>query len=373
MQFTVSSQDFYDKLRLAKHAASGTYANLQVTENVLVEAEENEIIIKATDMEVSLQTRKSVQMAPEMGLDESVVEAKKCVFPLEKVSKTLKNLPDVPVEVTFDTDHQIHLETDQGSYELKGFPAEDFPDLPTLSSEDWMEAKGLEKALDKVDFAVSDDALRPAMMGVYLDADENTVIATDGHQLSMVDFEVSLHESMILMGDGADLMKRVMDDSSVLAILKDRSHAALRNGETTVISRLIDESYPDYQGVIPNENDKKLLVDREEVKAAIERVGIYTSNRSERIKLAISPNQLEVQGEDVERGDEAKEAIRCDFDGEGMEIGFNPAYLSKLLSTIETEEVEISLDEPNTAGLIRPVGENGHTGLLMPVMLESYA
>lgn len=372
MQFTVSSDQLHDALKTAKRGSARS-ATMPILEDVLIREKEDRVTLRGTDLEAHVKTSLPVQMEPTMGLDESVAEATEATLPVDRLTSTLKELPDMPVEVTIDTEGKVTLETDQGSYEMQGHQAEDFPDLPEMDPEEEMDAAPLEGALEKVAFCMSEDALRPAMEGVFLDAEGNAVVATDGHRLSRVQMEVPLNESVIISRAGVSLMQRVIGEGTTLAIGEDRAWVVLRGERTSVYSRLIDETYPNYESVIPDNNDKTLRVNREEMVGATKRTGIYSSSMTNQIRLTLHPDRLTLDAEDVERSSEAEEKVFCEFNGEEeMEIGFNAEYLETVLSKTVAEEVKMKLSSPNRAGLVRPVGDEDHLMLLMPVMINGH-
>jgi DNA polymerase-3 subunit beta len=185
--------------------------------------------------------------------------------------------------------------------------------------------------------------------------------------------EVPLNESVIISRAGVSLMQRVIGEGTTLAIGEDRAWVVLRGERTSVYSRLIDETYPNYESVIPDNNDKTLRVTREEMVGATKRTGIYSSSMTNQIRLTLHPDRLTLDAEDVERSSEAEEKVFCEFDGEEeMEIGFNAEYLETVLSKTVAEEVKMKLSSPNRAGLVRPVGDEDHLMLLMPVMINGH-
>ena len=370
MKLTVSSQELHDALRLVKRSAAGS-TTMPVLENVLVEKQKNSVLLKTTDLETSMVERLPVRMETKMGLSDSIADTDTAVLPLKKIANTVENMGDIPVEIVVDDEQDIRLETEKGTYEMKGDNPDDFPDFPKIDTGNRMSTAGLKAALNKVGFAVSNDALRPAMQGVFMDAEQDVVVATDGHRLSKVEFEVPLSDSVILMEEGVSIMTRVMDDESTLFVGEDKDYALLKNGNTKVFSRLVEESYPDYEAVIPKENDLEMVVDRDMLSSSVERTSIYTDGEmSEAVQLNIESDQVQVIGQDIERSAQGEETIPCEFNGdEPMTIAFNGGYLKELLKVFDAEEVKFSLDSPNNAGIVEPIGEEGHTALLMPVIV----
>jgi DNA polymerase-3 subunit beta len=373
MKFTVSSEKLYDAMKPLKRVLPSN-ATMPMLENVLIRKEENEglLVMRATDLEAHVVSTVSVQFDSGLGLDDSVSEVETAAIPAGRILSTLKAMPGLPVEIIIDDDYKVRLETDQGEYEMMGMDGQDFPDLPSVDPDQKIDAAPIQEELPKVDFCVSTDALRPAMMGAYLDSQEEVLVATDGHRLSKVPCPElgQLEEPVIISGDGIDLMQRVVDGEATLSIGEDGAWAIVEGEQSAVYTRLIDETFPNYDSVIPSDNEKELVVDREELKAVTKRTGIYASSQSHSVRFLIEKDQLTVDAKDVERSSEAEESIACDFDGEeAMEIGFNSNYLEEMLGNTNSDEVVFELGGSNTAGIINPPDEDLKM-LLMPVMVN---
>jgi DNA polymerase-3 subunit beta len=266
---------------------------------------------------------------------------------------------------------------------MVGHDGEDYPELPELDGEHEITTEGnlLKRSIDKTAFAVSKDALRPAMMGVYfqLSGDTSNVVATDGHRLvklTLPELGPSQDIDFIVPEKATKLAGRIVDADEMCTITVDEGHVGFDFGNARVIARLIDETYPNYQAVIPDENDKRLTIRREDMLNAVKRVGLYSSSMTNQIRLAIESDQVTISAEDVERSSEAEEVVRCDFDSDDMEIGFNSEYLTEVLSNVSCEEVVFQLSSPNRAGIVVPQEQDEDEEILMlimPVMLNTYA
>ena len=300
----------------------------------------------------------------------------------KRLLDTLRALPDLPIALSADDEFNVQLRTDQGVYKMVGHDGADFPALPELSGNLSIEAEGalLRRAITKTSFAVSRDALRPAMMGVYfqIEQDEGRAVATDGHRL------VKLTSSNLTSDEAADfivpekamsLVARIAGDDTC-SILVDEGYVGFHFAGSRVLARLIDESYPNYEAVIPTENNRHMTVNRDSMLAAVKRVGLYSSNMTNQIRLSIEKDRVEVSAEDIERASAARETVRCDYDDEDMVIGFNSIYLNEVLDHIDAEEVVFAFSSPNRAGVVTPLEQREAEDMLMlimPVMLNTYA
>jgi DNA polymerase-3 subunit beta len=147
-------------------------------------------------------------------------------------------------------------------------------------------------------------------------------------------------------------------------------------GATRVIGRMIDEQYPNYEAVIPMENERRLTVSRDALFAAVRRVALYSSSMTHQIRLALKPDELTISAEDIERASEAKERVLCEYDAEPMEIGFNSDYLAQVLQNVDADDVVFEFSSPNRAGVVTPAEQAEGEEILMlimPVMLNTYA
>jgi DNA polymerase-3 subunit beta len=266
---------------------------------------------------------------------------------------------------------------------MVGHDGADYPELPEIDGKHEITTEGnlLRRAIDKTSFAVSKDALRPAMMGVYFQVgtDETKAVATDGHRLvKLVLPTLNAEEEVnfIVPEKATKLAGRVVEDDEICTMAVDEGHVSFEFGNSRVLARLIDETYPNYQAVIPQENEKRLTINREDMLNAVKRVGLYSSSMTNQIRLQITGDAVTISAEDVERSSEAEEVVKCDYDSDDMEIGFNSEYLTEVLSNVRSEEVVFQLSSPNRAGIVVPVDQEEDEEILMlimPVMLKSYA
>ncbi len=374
MQFSVNSAE----LQRALSRVSGVVPNkstLPILENVLFSLSGDELELMATDLEVSI-----VQTVRVDGGGDG-----KLAVPARRLSDTLRALPDVPLTFESDGSNRITLATDKGTYKMQGESGEDFPKVPEVDSSGTLTLDGetLKRMVSRTLFAVSTDELRPAMMGVKFELrpEECRSVATDGHRLVRI-----INRSIQTASDGRNfivpskalnlLMRGATDDTEVaLGTTHVRfSFGGESGGKTTLISRLIHETYPNYESVIPLENDRLLRVNRAMLLAAIRRVGLYSSSTTHQIKLAIRQDEVVVSAEDLDMGGEARESVLGEYNAEAMEIGFNAKYVEDVLTHIDAEEIVFGFSSPTRAAIISPAdGVEGEEVLMlvMPVRLNS--
>lgn len=377
MKFTASSADLLEALNTVKGAVPSK-STMPILECILFERDGDTLRLSATDLEISI-----VQTVPVQFVTNGTPESTPIAVPAQRLIDTLRALPDLPIEFSADSDFEIQMETDQGHYKMVGHDGADYPELPELEGQHEINVEGglLGRAIDKTAFAVSKDALRPAMMGVYFQVgeDEARVVATDGHRLVKLDLpELQANTSVdfIVPEKATKLAGRIVEDDETCTVQVGEGHVSFELENSRVLARLIDETYPNYEAVIPGENERNLVVNREDMLNAVKRVGLYSSSMTNQIRLDITADTVTISAEDVERSSEAEEVIHCDYDSEDMEIGFNAEYLTEVLSNVESDEVVFELSSPNRAGIVLPreqAEDEDILMLIMPVMLNTYA
>lgn len=371
MKFSISSGALMSGLS-AVIGAVPSKATLPILETVLFESEDNKLKLCATDLEVSIIEY----------VDAEVSEPGTIAIPARRLLETLRQLPDIPVSFEVDERSQISFKTDKGKYKLVGEKGDEFPEIPALEDGLTLSAntEALKNALRKTGFAVSNDDLRPAMMGVYfqLGSEESKIVATDGHRLVRLvrrDIVASEARDFIVPEKSLHLTLKTLDgDETEITVSED--HVRFQSGNTVLVSRLINEQYPNYESVIPRENDKELKVSREQMLATVKRVSVFASSTTKQMRLSLKPNLIEISAEDIDMSSEARESITCEYENEEMEIGFNAKYLADVLNNIDDPEVTFEFSTPNRAGIVRPSVQDDDEDMLMlvmPVMLNSYA
>lgn len=371
MKFNISSSDLVKALSAVSGAVPNK-ATLPILETILFECEDGKIRLTATDLEISIIEYMNADIE-----DEGSV-----AIPARRLIETLRQLPNIPVSFDVDEKFNVKFRTDKGTYKLVGEDPDEFPEVPNLDEGQTLETtkEVILKAINKTLFAVSNDDLRPAMMGVYFDIgpNESKFVATDGHRLVRYikqDLTSDKEISFIVPEKALTLVQKALHhEECVLTITDD--HARFKSGNTIVITRLINEQYPNYESVIPRDNDKKLAINKEQILATVKRVSIFSSSTTRQIRLQMHPDKLTIRAEDIDMSSEAKETISCEYSADEMEIGFNAKYLADVLGNVDGDEVFFEFSTPNRAGIVKPSEEDDDEQMLMlvmPVMLNTYA
>lgn len=374
MKFIVSSSALLKQLS-GINGVITTNPVVPILENFLFEINEGKLTITASDLQTSMITELEVE-AKDSG---------NIAVPARILLETLKNLPEQPVTFSIDEEtYSIEISSDNGRYKLAGENATDFPKVPIVADGDAVNLSSdvLASAINNTIFATSSDELRPAMTGVYLNltATNTTFVATDGHRLiryRRVDVASDTESAIIIPRKALNLLKATLPTSTTNVNIEfNTANAFFKFGNVQMICRLIDERFPDYENVIPSNNDNHMIISRTELLSSLKRIAIYANKTTHQVRLKITGSELLISAEDLDFSNEANERLSCEHDGEDIEIGFNAKFLIEMLNNLDAGDIAIQLSAPNRAGLIVPVEKEDNEDILMlvmPVMLNNYA
>ena len=296
----------------------------------------------------------------------------------------MKTFPELPVTISVNTDNQgVEIFAGEGKYKLIGHKSDEFPQLPVLDNTKAININGsqLVNAFEKTLFATGNDELRPVMSGVLCELNEDniTFVATDAHKLvkyKRTDLSSENVASFILPKKPLNHLKSIIpDDEDAEVILEyNDTNAVIVFDNITLVCRLIDGKYPNYEAVIPQQNPFKLSVGRVSLLNALRRVSIFGSKSTHQVRFKVSGKELVLSAEDIDFSSEAKERLTCSYEGEDMEIGFNSRFMLDMLTTLDNENIIIEMSAPNRAGILLPDDEAETAEeilmLIMPVMLS---
>ena len=296
-----------------------------------------------------------------------------------------KSADKIKIKFESNDKHKITINSKNGKYQFFGEPVDDYPlpdDREELAKLE-MEGQMLRRFLQKVKHSVKNDEIRRNMAGVFMDLRKSELrfVATDGFRLSKVitnEFtqENGKDDNFILPIKTVDLISKLITDGKVKIEFDDVMIKFTFDG-VLVYSKLIDDTFPNYESVIPKDNDKKLLINRYEILSALRRASIFTDKVTMRVKFEITDNELTIKSDNPEIGGEGEETLDCDFKtnagdeiADTFAIAFNVTYLLECLTQIETDDIVITFSSPSKASIILPVGSDSgeeYMELIMPV------
>lgn len=346
-------------------------STLPILSCVLFKVEQDHVLLRTTDLEISLVSR----------LTASIEEPGSTAIPLQTLLDITSALPEGRLTIAASPENKIELITETGVYDLMGKSAEEFPALPEIAEKQNIQISSevLRSIIGRTLFAVSRDELKPVLTGVYIEfsADHLTAVATDGHRLVryiVKDYRNDgFHGSIIVPRKFLSLMNTLLDSTESLELSMSESHLTATVDEDYVYTRVIDERYPDYESVIPTDNDKILTIDRELFLGAVRRVSIFSNKSTQQIALQLSPERSLITTEDPEKASKAQEELPAEFEGEELFIGYNALYLKDIISHVSAETINIHFKTSISAALFypqTPEEDRDITMLLMPIRLN---
>ncbi|MEQ8904619.1 DNA polymerase III subunit beta [Ekhidna sp.] len=372
MKFIVSSSYLLKQLS-AINGVITTNPVVPILENFLFEINDGNLTVTASDLQTSMITELQVEAKEDGSI----------AIPAKILLETLRNLPEQPVTFSIDSNtYSIEINSDNGRYKLAGENATDFPKIPTVSDGYAvnMSSEVLGRAINNTIFATSNDELRPAMTGVFVKLDETntTFVATDSHRLiryRRVDVAADMSHSMIIPRKALTLLKATLpSELTNVNVEFNASNAFFSFNQVKMICRLIDERFPDYENVIPLDNNNTVVVKKNELLSSLKRIAIYANKTTHQVRLKITGSELMISAEDLDFSNEANERLSCEHDGEDLEIGFNAKFLVEMLANIDSDDITLRLSAPNKAGIITPNDKDEEEDILMlvmPVMLNN--
>ena len=346
--------------------AINTNPVLPILEDFLFSVSNNKLTIASTNLETSIIN----------AIDVNADEDGNIAVPAKILLDTLKALPDQPISFTVDEESNgIEITSAYGKYKLAGDNSEDFPEIPKNENNESIElsANVLTNAISKTLFATSNDELRIAMTGVFVQLDFNKIIfvATDAHKLVKYTFgnvKSDVNSSFIIPQKALNLLKNAIDSNTTVQMAFNKTNAFFKFDDTQVICRLIDAKYPDYNAVIPVDNANVLSLGRTDFQNSLKRIAIYANKTTNQVVLNLNEGSLTISAQDLDFSNEATEQLSCNYNGEPMTIGFNAKFLIEMLTVLQSDEVRMELSTPNRAGILLPSEENENESLLMLVM-----
>jgi DNA polymerase-3 subunit beta len=308
-------------------------------------------------------------------LDTTVNKPGTVTLPARKVYDILRELPaGQSVTLSVETQGWARITAGTATFKVPCLPAEEYPALPPVEEGDFAAISYdiLEEMIRHTTFATSNDETRYTLSGVLVvsDGQDMTMVATDGHRLAHVKREVGLGKPLrvIIPRKALEEVNRFASDSDSkeisLAFLEN--HLVFRRGPATLVTRLIEGQFPDYEGVIPKDFSRRVLVEHDRLLRALRRVSLLSNEKTRPVKIEFDKERLTLRSNTPEMG-EAKEEIPADYDGEPMDMGFNARYLLEALAVMTSEQVAIELNDPLSPGVLRCHGDEDYFYVVMPM------
>lgn len=368
MNFTIHRDPLLDALQKVQSVVEKRNT-IQILGNILCVAKGQELSLCATDLEVGMKVTLPVEVHQEG----------KITLSAKHFLDIVKELPDKPLKITRKDNNWVEIVCGKSKFNIVSLAADEYPALPSFEDKTYYDSRieALIDMIDRTQFAVSTDATRYHLNGVFFEPLENTIMrmtATDGHRLSFVDHEVfmkmpELKRGIIIPKKGlSELRKLVGEGGSTVGLAFERGYIFAQLNGSYLFIRLIDGEYPDYRMVIPKSTEKTASMDREIFSSALKRVSLLAHEKSKGVKLSLQPGVMTISSSNPDMG-EAREEMDIEYTGEAMDIGFNSKYLLECLAVMNSEKLEFHFKDRLSPGIIRGAGQQNHTYVIMPMRI----
>ena len=373
MRFSITREALQKGLA-ASAAAVPTRAALPVLSNILIHAEDDAVRLSGTDMSIFVS----------LSVPAEISEAGVVALPARQLLEISRVLDDAPVKFTAaagDRDAAatgVDIECGRSKFRLYGQAPDEFPDFPEVDFDGgWeMSAGELQTLIERTSFAVSTEDSRPILNGILWQLREagTVMVATNGHRLAKVSRELEVGGSpaevdLIIPPKALNQVQKLYPADTVLQIARSENHLAFRSEDREVFTSLIEGPYPNYEQVIPKDNDKVATVNRAALETAVRRVAVMADDSTRRVRLSFKAGDLGFKVQTPDLG-EAEDALSLDYEGEDIQIGFNATYLLEVLRHMPEEDVRMTFKAPERAATFSPAsGEPDYLCLVMPLRI----
>ena len=374
MKFTVSSSALLSLLATTGKVISNKN-QLPILDYFLFELRDGRLKVTASDLETTLIGSIEVDNVEQEGI---------IAAPARLMLDSLKEFPEMPLTIEVnDSTWEIKINWNSGASSIPGVSGMSYPALPALAEdkkEIEFDVDTLVAGINKTIFATADDELRPVMNGVFINIqpEVTTFVGTDAHKLVRYTAEQQseVAASFILPKKPANLLKNVLlKEDDAIKVSFDSKNVIFELTSHTLVCRLIEGNYPNYNAVIPAANPNKVLIDRIELLNGIKRVAVCSNQTTNVIRMDVAANTVNLTAQDLDFSVSAKESLSCSYDGEPITIGFKSTFLVEILANTETPTVQIELADSTRAGVFKPVYDDKQSSdtlmLLMPMMINA--
>ena len=300
-------------------------------------------------------------------------------IPVMKLNEILSALPDCELNFSVSSDGKITINNNLGNYTVMAHNPEEFPSEPILDSVNniTFNSTKLKHIINSTIYAVSKDDLKPVLQGVLFNIqDKNlTAVSTDGHRLVKISTGIStdLNQRVIVPNKFLSALIDNMNNDENIELQLSENHIMVQLLNINIISRIIKEPYPDFEAVIPYENNKKVNIDKDDLINAVKRVSIFSNKTTKQITLSFTEGETIISTEDPDNVTSAKESIQCDYKDEDIIMGYNAQFLLDVLKNQTSTNITIKLENSLTAGIFvsDPIADEDKITLLMPIRLNN--
>jgi DNA polymerase-3 subunit beta len=353
MEISVSKNDLLKELT-ATQGVVERKTTIPILSNFLFEAGGDKLSITATDLDLSLRTSCPAKVKKEGS----------CTVPARKLYDYVKLLGDGDISIKLLENHWVQIRSGRSNTKMVGMARANFPALPLFPAESALQlpAQVLRQLIAKTIFSISNEESRYTLNGalMVLKPESITMVATDGHRLAHIEHnttklpvsgELKVLVPKKAMAELSTLLNS--SDAPTVEFAKDESTLFFRIGGRLLTSRQLTGQFPNYEAVLPRDNNKSVTVHCDELSSAIQRVAQFADERSNAIRMRVEKNELKVSSSNTETG-ESEDSIETAYTGDPMVIGFNSQYLLEFLKVVGAGDVRFEFKDAQTAGQLRP-------------------
>ena len=354
MEITVSKFELLRELT-ATQGVVERKTTIPILSNYLFEASGDKLSLTATDLDLSLRTACNAKVKKEGS----------CTIPARKLHDYVKLLPDADITIKLLENHWVSIRCGRSNTKMVGMARSNFPSLPQFPTAGVVKipANVLRAMIAKTTFAIANEESRYTLNGalMVLKPESITLVATDGHRLAHIErsgekFEgVSGEMKTLIPKKAMDEIKSLLDASDVETIefAKDESTLYFRIGTRLLTSRQLTGQFPNYEAVLPKDNNKSIVLNCEDLSGAIQRVAQFADERSRAVRMKMDKGELKLSASSTETG-ESEDSLETNYDGDAITIGFNAQYLLDFLKATGSGEVRLEFKDAQSAGQLRP-------------------
>ncbi len=370
MEITVSKFELLRELT-ATQGVVERKTTIPILSNYLFEASADKLSLTATDLDLSLRTSCNAKVKKEGS----------CTIPARKLYDYVKLLPDADITIKLLENHWVSIRCGRSNTKMVGMARSNFPTLPVFPSAGVVKipAQVLRSMIAKTGFAIASEESRYTLNGalMVLKPESITMVATDGHRLAHIErsgekFEgVSGEMKTLVPKKAMDELKSLLDsDVETIEFAKDESTLYFRVGPRLLTSRQLTGQFPNFEAVLPKDNNKSVMIQGEDLSAAISRVAQFADERSHAVRLKLDKGELKLSASSPETG-ESEDSIEVAYNSDPLTIGFNAQYLIDFIKAAGGGEVKLELKDQQSAGQFRPAeGEDyKYRYIVMPMRI----